>query len=35
MLISKNPKSQSIQNLNFKNEIKHNFILEDKSLTQI
>jgi hypothetical protein len=30
MLNSKNPKSQSIPNLNFKNEIKHNFILEDK-----
>jgi hypothetical protein len=35
MLNSKNPKSQSIQNLNFKNEIKHNFILEYKILTQI
>jgi hypothetical protein len=30
MLNSKNPKSQSIQNVNFKNEIKHNLFLNIK-----
>jgi hypothetical protein len=34
MLISKNPKSQPTKNINFKYEIKHNFILEIENLPQ-